>query len=134
MRKPELKLTANERYLLEIICRLRGNAYDLWGRLNAIREGKESVRRAAPKVDLKQLEQELRGVLHQDHTGGHGAHLPHPNDPHFTSETKHLLLERHRRAMKAGKTLESVFDLVKPAEERHAGRVSARINRKYKRP
>jgi hypothetical protein len=127
------RLTPNEKYLLEIICRLRGNAYDSWGRLNAIRSGKETVRRAAPKTDLKVLEQELRGVLHQDHTGGHGAHLPHPNDPHFTSETKHRILTRHRRAMKAGKTLTSVFDLVKPAENRHADRVSARINRKYKR-
>lgn len=125
-----MKLTANEKYLLNIICHLRGSAYDAWGRLNAIRSGKETVKQAAPKGELDQMEKELRGVLHADHTGAHGAHLPHPNDPHFSAELKHALIDRHRRATMAGRTVKNVYDLVRKAERASAQRVSERINRK----
>lgn len=128
-----MKLTANERYLLEIIMYLRGHAYDSWGRLNAIREGKESVRRAAPKTELKQLVDELGGKLHADHTGAYGAHLPHPNDPHFSAELKHELIGRHRRAVKAGRPVTNVYELVRKTERAAAQRVSDRINRRNER-
>lgn len=129
-RKTKAKLTPTEKYLLVIICNLRGSAYDAWGRLNAIRTGKESVRRAAPKTELKEMLDELSGALHADHTGAFGAHLPHPNDPHFSSELKHALIERHRRATLSGQRVANVFDLVRKSERAAAQRVSDRINRK----
>jgi hypothetical protein len=110
------KLTPNEKYLLNIICCLRGSAYDAWGRLNSIREGRETVRRAAPKTELKQMLDELAGALHADHTGAFGAHLPHPNDPHLSPELKHALIERHRRATVAGRRVKNVHDLVRKNE------------------
>ena len=123
-----MKLTANERYLLEVVCSLRGNAYDLWGRLNAIREGKESVRRAAPKAELKTLLDDLNA-------NAFGAHLPHPNDPCFASELKHLLLSRHRQAAKKGRKVKNVYDLVRKTELPSAQRISDRIMRgQAKRP
>lgn len=84
------KLTINERYLLNIICHLRGNAYDAWGRLESIRKGKETIKQAAPKGELKWLLLELSAYKM-------GAHLPHPNDPHLSDAQKGAALVRHRR-------------------------------------
>lgn len=123
-------MTKNEKYLLNIIAYLRGNAYDAWGRLNAIRSGKETARRAAPKTELKQMLDELSGTLHADHTGAYGAHLPHPNDPHFSSELKSKLIARHRHATLAGRKVTNIYDLVRKSERAASQRVSDRINRK----
>lgn len=110
-----MKLTPNERYLLEIIAYLRGTGCDLWGRLNAIREGEESVRRAAPKTELKALIDDLG-------SNRMGSHLPHPNDPQFSSELKHRLIGRHRRAFNKGQAVNNVYDLVPERERRRARR------------
>ena len=118
MKKPKgPKLTANERYLLLIIANLRGSVYDLWGKLNAIKEGKETIRQAVTKLELKNCIEEMGGRLHADHTGAHGAHLPHPNDKTLSEELKHALIERHRRATKRGRIVENVMDLVAPNEK-----------------
>lgn len=111
-----MKLTVNEKYLLNIIMYLRGSAYDAWGRLNAIKSGKETVRQAVSKVELQQMEMELRGALHADHTGAYGAHLPHPNDPKLSLKLKRALIERHRRATRSGQQVNSVYDLVREGE------------------
>lgn len=125
-----MKLTRTEKYLLDVICHLRGKAYDAWGRLNAIRSRKETIKQAAPKGELKQMLDELAGALHADHTGAYGAHLPHPNDPHFSSETKHALIERHRRATTAGRRVTNVFDLVTKSEAAAAKRISDRSKKR----
>lgn len=104
------RLTANERYLLEIILHLRGEVYDLWGRLHAIATRKETIRSAAPIDEMAELVKTLSAQRS-------GAHLPHPNDTQLSSAMKHYLIGAHARSARAGETITHVNQL-KPRRPR----------------
>lgn len=104
-----MKLTPNERYLLHIITTLRGTAYDLWGRLNALATKRETAKTVAVEAELK----ELLSAISSNLLGG--SHLPHPEDPFLTETQKHDLIALHRKATKANQRIESVIDLLPPS-------------------
>lgn len=92
-------LTKTERYLLRIICTLRGIGYDGWGRLNSIRLKKESLRQAASKADIEEMLEQLNSP----ESGGAG--LPFPDRrPGIGSSVK-----RRRELLKALRKIERIW-------------------------
>jgi hypothetical protein len=94
-------LTENEKHLLKIIGNLRGNTVEVLGRLYALKKN-------GVKVDVRDI-QELEATLGRLENG---AHLPHAEDEYLSVSEKHQLITAHRDALKKGKKVNNVLDLL----------------------
>ncbi len=108
-------MTANEEYLLGLIVRLRGNAYDSATRLSMLADGAESVQVAASREEVDELLEQLA-------SNRFGAHLPGAS-PYFLKHIAkkkevHGMITRHRLASKTGTEITNVQDLIKKESKR----------------